>query len=498
MNTLWDIILQGMRLWPDNKALIEADRDREVTYIALHQMVEEVSGYIASLGLSKTDRVGILSENSIEYVSVFFALSKLGCICVPLNCGLGVGELIEQARDCSLSALYISRKFLNKAKKICEKVKSIHHLIKDGQILPFKGAAKPQHLSRYEPAIIIYTSGSFKKPRGVTLSHYNLISNNKSIVKYTGIKSLESICCVLPFFYIYGLSLLLSHLMVGGCLVIENRFMYPGIVLNTIERYRITGFAGVPSHYSILLYYRRLDKSRLRSLRYFLQAGDAMSPNISRWITKRFPEKRLFIMYGLTEASPRLTYLDPSLVAIKPTSVGKPIPGVKVRVVDKDGRECRPFQRGEIIARGANIMLGYWRDKEQTKKVLRDGWLYTGDLGFKDKDGDLYITGRKDAVVKIAGQKVDLFEIQNIARSERGVLDAVAVAVKDNVRGRIIHLYIVPTPGSSAHKERLLSIFRKRLPPVLIPSRIIIRKSLPKTQLGKIDRARLLRRFCIR
>ncbi len=227
-------------------------------------------------------------------------------------------------------------------------------------------------------ASIVYTSGSTGKPRGATLSHLNIVSNTRSIVEYLELTPDDRIMVVLPFHYIYGKSLLNTHFFVGGSVVIDNRFLYPAAVLQTMREQSVTGFAGVPSTFTMLLNRSILKDAEVPDLRYLTQAGGAMAPAVQKEVVKAFAPAKLYVMYGATEASARLSYLDPKDLPRKWGSIGKAIPEVELFVADEHGHPLGPGKEGEIVARGPNIMQGYWGQPEETKRVLRNGLYFTG------------------------------------------------------------------------------------------------------------------------
>ena len=492
ISNLYHLVSNAAKKWPNNIALIEAENGQSITYAKLDEKVKALSSQIIHKGLNRAERVGLLSRNSISYILAFFAISRAGGVIVPLNHELSASDLIRQSKDCAISALYASEPFIKKAKEICAKTKSIRFFIKGIEESPqCRKCKKVPKSKEKDPALIVYTSGTTRQPLGVMLSHRNIISNNKSIVKYTGISNAHKICCVLPFYYIYGLSLLCSHFLVGGTVILDNRFMYPSAVLDTIDRYKATGFAGVSSHYAILLYKSNIKRRTLPSLKYFMQAGDAMSPNITKELNEAFPDKKLYIMYGQTEASPRLTYLNPDLIKQKSNSIGKAIPGVEIKVVDIKGRECRSKDKGEIIARGNNIMLGYWNKDKETAKVIKKGWLYTGDIAFKDKDGDLFIVGRKKDFIKVGGNRVNLVEIENLAMRHEEVVEAAVIGIPDKILGEKIKLFIALTPDTKIRDDEILRFCKNKLPSYKMPVEIVILETMPKNSYGKTDKIKL-------
>lgn len=473
ISSLNHIIKKVSLKYPLRTALIE--EDKFISYKDLEKSISLIADYMIANGLKKGQRVGLLSRNSIEYITAFFAINRAGGVIVPLNYMLNSEELIAQANNCSITALYAGKGFGEKAKAIMQKTKSMQK-------------AAPNDL-----AAIIYTSGTTRRGLGVMLSNKNLISNNLSIAKYLKLTPRDIICCVLPLHYIYGLSLVLSHFLAGGTVIIENRFMYPKLVLETIERRRATGFAGVSSHYAMLLSMSDISKRHLPSLRYFAQAGDRMPEDLTRRLSGMFSDKAIYLMYGQTEASPRLTYLNPDLVNRKPGSVGRAIAGVKIRIINEKGQDCRAEEEGEIIAHGDNIMLGYWNNAKETSKVIRAGWLYTGDIAFKDREGDIFIVGRKKNFIKVGANRVNPLEIERLVMEDKRILEAAVIGVQDKILGEKPRLFISLTPGEILDPKEVIDLCRSRLPSYKVPSEVRILDFIPKNSYGKISKTDLMR-----
>ncbi len=477
ISSLHKIVSNAAIKWPRNIALIEDGRS--ITYKRLNDLVRSFAGELIRNGLRRGQRVGILSTNSINSCAMLFAISRAGGVAVPLNYTQDAADISAAAIDASMSSLYVGKAFEDKAGLANSAIRKMK--AKKGQ------DAKPKDL-----ALIVYTSGTTTAGAlGVMLSNKNLISNAASVMKYAGLKGKDRIVCVLPLYYIYGLSLLLSHFLAGGTVILENRFMYPNVVLDVIEKYRATGFAGVSSHYAILLRGSNLKDRKLPYLKYFMQAGDAMPPSLTRELLETFPGKRLFLMYGQTEAGPRLTFLDPPLAKIKPGSVGRPVPGVEIKIVDETDRVCGVGEEGEIAARGDNIMLGYWNNKRQTEKVLKKGWLYTGDIGYRDEDGDISVVGRRRDFLKIGGHRVSPLEIERLVMGLDGIMEAAVVGVQDPIMGNRVKLVVSLMPHKKLDKEDIIKFCKRRLAPYKAPVEIAILKSMPKNDEGKIDKEAL-------
>ena len=251
-------------------------------------------------------------------------------------------------------------------------------------------------------AEVIFTSGSTGTPKGVMLTHLNLRSNTESILSYLKLTSNDSSLLILPLYYCYGLSVLHTHLKVGASIFLNNNFILLGSVIANLIKYECTGFAGVPSHFQMLLRKSQTFKNTVFThLRYLTQAGGKLHEAFIEEFITAFPTVRFFVMYGQTEATARLTYLPPTSVKSKIGSIGKPIPGVTLKIVGKDDKPVEIGEVGEIVVKGDNIMKGYFHDSLGTSETLKDGWLYTGDLGKTDQEGFVFLTDRKKGIIKI-------------------------------------------------------------------------------------------------
>jgi long-chain acyl-CoA synthetase len=343
-------------------------------------------------------------------------------------------------------------------------------------------------------AAIIYTSGSTGAPRGVMLTHLNIVSNTRSIVSYLGLTAHDRVMCVLPFYYVYGLSLLHTHVAVGGTVVIDNRFIFPNVVLGAMQEQEVTGFAGVPSTFALLLHKSNLANMTFPHLRYVTQAGGGMPPaRITEWLA-RGPKVPFFVMYGATEASARLTYLEPAELERKLGSIGRPVPNVEVLVLKDDGEPAARGEVGELVARGSNVALGYWNNPEESARRFGAEGYRTGDLGYADEEGFLYLVGRRDDMIKVGGQRVGAKEIEDVLHECPGVLEAAVIGASHPILGEAPVAFVVMQPDTPPGVTVPVEAFcRARLAPFKVPVEIVLRAELPKMAIGKLDRAALRR-----
>lgn len=339
--------------------------------------------------------------------------------------------------------------------------------------------------------LLVYTSGSTGLPRAVAQTHKNLFANNSDIARYLSLTASDRACQILPLFYCYGRSILWSHLFVGGSVFFDHRFMYPRVVLEAIGQEQCTGFAGVPLTFELLK--RQVDVASIpmRSLRYVTQAGGGMRPETIDWVRQAFAPAELFVMYGQTEATARLTYLAPKYAISKRGSVGRPVDAIRLTIKDDEGRVLLPNEIGNVVAAGDSIMQGYYKDAQGTAEVLRAGELWTGDQGYLDTDGFLFLKGRSKEIMKLGGHRVSATEIEEVIASIPGVKEVAVVGESDDVEGEVAVAYAVADTGVELQENEIKRSIRNRLPAFKVPREILFVESLPRTATGKVARAML-------
>lgn len=469
-----EILESAAKRYPDKRAVWF--RGVWKTYAELNREADGVAAHLMKIGVQPGDRVALLLENSFDYIAAHFGIHKAGAVEVSLNTELKAEEIGRLLKDCGAKVIFARTNNWPGVRQI------------DG--IPDEGTASPPMRIDIDLASIVYTSGVTSSPKGVMLSHLNLVSNTQSIVQYLGLRDDDRMMVVLPFYYIYGRSLLYSHFLSGGSLVLENSFAYPAKVLNTMQEQDVTAFAGVPSTFSILLKKSDLKNRRFPHLRLVMQAGGGMPPVMQMEAAEAFHPAQLYIMYGSTEAAPRLTYVEPEMLPQKWGSIGRAIPNVEVIVADQAGNRCAPRVTGEIAARGSNIMMGYWKDPEATAQVMRNGYYRTGDLGYADEDGYIFLTGRSKDIIKAGGNRVSAKEIEDAIAEIPGVLESAVIGVPDEILGEAIKAFIVPS-AADLTEECVKVNLASRLPAFKLPRWFEFRDSLPKNQSGKILKTKL-------
>ncbi len=473
----------------------------EHSYGELREAVDAVAGYLIRSGAQKGDKVLLLSENSLFWVAGYLGTLRAGCVSVPLTANVSGEDLNFVIGSCSIRFGLIYDKINHEQLDVIPSEFKI--VLEAGVKLPdgfepecltfsevlassFAPASYPSVDEEKDLAAIMFTSGSTSKPRGVMVSHRNIIANTTSIVEYMELTARDRIMVVLPFYYCFGTSLLHTHLRVGGALVIDPRFMFPDKVLLRMQETRCTGFAGVPSHYQLLLRKSSFKKMQFPSLRYVQQAGGKLPDALIRELQAALPATDIFVMYGQTEATARLSYLPASLVDKKLGSIGKGIPGTRLRVLDEDGVPVRPGQVGEIVAEGSNIAMGYWDAECDDTGSFRKGLLYTGDLATVDDDGFIFIVDRSKDILKCGGTRSSCRAVEDTLLEFDGLVEAAVIGVPDDLQGEAVRAFVVPRANDGGLIERLQAFCIQRLPAHLVPKQIVVLDQLPKGSGGKI------------
>ena len=336
-------------------------------------------------------------------------------------------------------------------------------------------------------AVLMPTSGSSGTPRLVMVSHDNLLANTEAIIRSQHLGTDERAMLIMPLSYCFGASVVHTHLYQGGGVVFDSRFTFSDKVLHAINTYSCTTFAGVPAVYNILLRRSNIRSIPLPGLRRFLQAGGALAPENIRDMRKIVPAADFFVMYGQTEATARISCLPPDRLSEKVGSAGLPLDNLEVRVVDDEGRELPEGQIGESQVRGPSVCAGYFDDPEATARKFADGWLKTGDLASRDREGYLWIKGRADEFIKMRGLRVSFAEVESRVAATPGVDECAAAAVPHPEAGEALALYVVVGSGETGVVERI----RHAFPPQWTCASIRVVPELPKTVNGKISRSQL-------
>lgn len=463
------------------------DGPRRHTFGELRQAAGRIVAELARGGVAPGARIAILGSNSFFWVAAYLAAMKWG-VAVPLSDKNTIEDLAAQAAWVDCAAVLIDRR---QQRRLGAGFGS-RPAITDAVLTEPGGWLWPDRaVSPDDDAALMFTSGTTSRPKAVRTTHANLLANTTSIIEYLGLRPSDRMLVILPFHYVFGASLLHTHLAAGGSLVLCNTFTFPETSLDLIEKELCTGFAGVPASFQLLLRASSYATRPLPSLRIVQQAGGRLAPALIEELVTAQPHSSVFVMYGQTEATARLSYLPPELLGTKLGSIGRGIPGVELRVLNDAGQTVAEGETGEIVARGANVSPGYWNDAEATAEKFPGGDLRTGDLATVDADGYIWIVGRRGDFIKSWGYRISPAQIEEAALGYPGVAGAAAVGLPDPEAGEAIALAVTAIQEGELDSTGLLAHLRQHLPKHVVPSSIHLLDALPMTASGKVAKAEL-------
>ncbi len=517
---IWHLLRESARRAPEKEALVHGDQ--RLNYREVSCLVDVLAAGLLGAGLNRGDRVGIYLEASVPQVVSIFATSRAEGVFVPTNALLHADQVAHIARDCAMKGLITTPTKLASLIEVLPQIPSLEFLVTigEGEVAPVSNVEIYRYgeLGKQDPsthwretatekdlAAILYTSGSTGRPKGVMLSHANVMAGSRIVSTYLGITESERILAVLPFSFDAGMNQLMTAFEKGGTLVLIN-FVFAREIVQTLLRERITGLAGVPTLWSLLAQQNSaLRKQPLPDLRYITNTGGAMPQAVLKVLREALPKTDVYLMYGLTEAF-RSTYLPPSELDRRPTSMGKAIPDTEILVVNEQGHLCGPGEIGELVHRGPTVSLGYWNRPEDTARVLRHNPLlpaemgdcekvcYSGDLVKMDEEGFLYYVGRRDTMMKSSGFRISPTEVEEVLFQTGKVRHAAVIGVPDEVLGQTIKAFVVPRDGSPLDTEDLLAHCAEKMPRYMVPKTIEVLDEMPETTSGKVDYPALRRR----
>lgn len=474
--------------FPDRTALVF--KDRRWAYRELDREASALASGLSALGLKPGERIGLHLPNWPEFVLTYYAALKIGAVPLSLNVTYKAGEIAYICRDGAVAAVVTADPVASNLPPRSE-VPSVSHVIRVGskaeadvEFASLRGdpALRALEVDREETAAILYTSATTGKPKGVMLTHANVVSNVNATNHHLRMTPADRGLCALPLFHCFGQNFIMNALMnASGTLVLQERFVLEKF-LSAVGRERITLLYAVPTMY-ILILAADTGTCDFSSLRLAFSAA-AMLP---RDVEQRWFERigiQIHQGYGLTESSPFASYNHET--AFRPGSVGTPIENVEMKVVDETGRELPDGELGEILIKGPNVMKGYFGNPEATAQTVRNGWLHSGDIGCRDADGYFYIVDRVKDMINVSGFKVFPREVEEVLFRHPAVKEAAVVGAPHPVKGETVKAFVVLREGMTADIEALKSLCKERIASYKVPEAVEFVAALPKSPTGKI------------
>lgn len=479
----------------------------KTTFAALETAANQVARRLGALGIGPGKRVALIGENSLAGLIWFWGVLKTGAASVDIPTLAGISMIETTLAESKPDALALNARQAKRLKdhgwkfrpRVLLGARELGAVLEDTPFVALEDILASENKARVRPAVsphdvasIIYTSGTTGRPKGVMLSHANLYSNLIAFNRRLRLGRSDSILVVVPLYYIHGRIQLLTHALIGGTCYFSAGFQFPKTVLDELVKYGCTGISGVPFHFATLMGQTKLKSTSLPALKNMIITGGAMSPAQLQELAAAVPGIRLHLNYGQTESSPRLTYLGPDELSERPTSCGRPIPGVKIEILDPEGRALPPGEVGEVVATTPGLMRGYVSgDERSSGRIDEQGRLRTGDLGKLDGEGYLFLAGRSSEMLKTAGERISPREIEEILEVLPGVRECAVLGIPDPILGERIVALLVVDPARPPALLELKQRSLKQLPFVRLPREFRLVAELPKTSSGKIRRGEL-------
>lgn len=498
---------------PDAIALHADGAAAPMSYATLATDVQRCAAGLSALGVGRGERVAIYLEKRVETVIASFGVPAHGAVFVPINPGLKPAQVAYILRNCGVRVLVTSADRLAALGPELAACPALAHVVATGSAAPATGLQVPLH--RWDELLqaagrgshrvvdqdlvaILYTSGSTGGPKGVVLSHRNMVAGAKSVASYLDNRADDVLLAALPLSFDAGFSQLTTAFHAGASVVLLN-YLMPKDVVKAIDRHGVTGMTAVPPLWIQLTQTRWPDGAGAR-LRYFANTGGRMPLETLRSLRALMPQARPFLMYGLTEAF-RATYLSPDEVDRRPDSIGKAIPNSEILVLRDDGSPCDADEPGELVQRGALVAQGYWNDPEKTAErfkplpgrepglVLPEMAVFSGDTVRRDADGFLYFIGRRDEMIKSSGYRISPSEVEEVLYGTQLIGECAAFGLPHPALGEAVVAVVTPRGDAPLDLPRLQALCRERMPAYMLPAQFEVHAGpLPRNANGKIDR----------
>jgi len=479
---------RAARYYPDLVAL--AVRGKRLTFLELHQRIERIAAALHQLGFRAGDRLAVLLPNESEYLELIYACSRLGIIVVPLNTRYSAQELDHVLTDCEPHGL-VRHSSLPEPK-----VRLTWQWVLDKE--PFEIASGTCPEVFYDPEAVltlIYTSGTTGRPKGVMLTHANVFSNVHNFNYWMSYREGGVYLHVAPIFHIADFPAMFAAPAFGARQVTLPRFNAQALC-EIITNEKVTHTVMVPTMINLLTQFGDLSRYDLRSLEVLAYGGSPIAPEVIRRTREILPATRLVQVYGLSETGFLTGLRDQEHTPERLMSCGRPCPGIDLQVVDEAGRSLAAGQRGEVVSRGANVMAGYWKDAEDTSSAFRGGFFRTGDFGYQDTAGHLYLVDRIKDMIVTGGEKVYCSEVESMLYEHPAVLEAAVFGIPDPQWGETVMACVALKPHCTVSEQELVQFCRGRLSPFKVPHRVEFSDTeLPKSASGKILKRVLRERF---
>jgi acyl-CoA synthetase (AMP-forming)/AMP-acid ligase II len=509
---LGEALLISARKTPSKTAIII--KEKEFSYASLKESAEKLACHILNKGIQKGDRVAIYMNNSWECIVSIYGAMLAGTVFLVINPQTKANKLNFILHDSGAKILISENLLKNELSQALLDTKDIQEVIISGDstkiidqpyfasesfeniLSSINAGANFPNIIPNDLAALIYTSGSTGFPKGVMMTHQSMVFTSWSLIQYLRLSEEDRILLLLPLAFDYGLYQLLMAITIGGSLVVEQSFIFPASVYKQMELHKPTVFPGVPTIYAMMIATHKKTGLSFDSIKTVTNTAAALPVEFVPDLKKIFPNALIYKMYGLTECK-RVCYLEPELVDLKPTSVGKAIPGTEVYLLSPDGNPVSPGEPGILHIRGPHVMVGYWNREDLTKEMLKPGKLpcemvlCSNDWFKMDEEGFLYFQGRNDDIIKTRGEKVSPVEVENVIYKIDGIKEVAVIGVPDEVMGESIVAFVTTYDHNNLCEKDVQKECSTQLEMFMVPKKIIFLNEMPKSPNGKFDKKEL-------
>tara|TARA_A100001037_G_C15153521_1_gene641511 strand:- start:12025 stop:13551 length:1527 start_codon:yes stop_codon:yes gene_type:complete len=505
---LSEFLLISSAIVPDRPAIIF--EHEEISFDTLQRTVNNLASNLSSLGISPNDRIAVMDVNCPQIAQIFFAVSQLDAVYVPINFRARSEELHQMLEACEPCILFIGTRYLPLLDSI-EKPHNLTVIVTDSTYFSslLKGDGDqslfPEHDTE-DTSVIMFTAGTTGNPKGVLLSHDSFSSYMLSNVTPADPEEPEKNILTVPLYHIAGLQALVAGIYGGRTIVLMRQFE-PSEWLKLVENHSVDRAMLVPTMIKQLMELPSFSEFNLASLKVVTYGAAPMPINVISKALEQFPNVQFINAFGQTETASTITMLSPddhiiegtpeqrSIKLKRLTSIGKPLEDVEVMIVDEFGREVDLGTTGEIVARGERMMKGYWQQEAATAAAIVDGWIYTGDLAYKDEDGYIFLAGRSKDFIKRGGEMISPEEIEQLLVTHPDIEEAAVIGKIDEEWGEIVHAIVVVTPHSDLQQEEVVEFCSNTLASFKRPELVTFTAELPRNSLGKVLKTELRQLF---
>ncbi|MBX5465287.1 MAG: acyl-CoA synthetase [Clostridia bacterium] len=497
-NTIGDALRRSARRFPEKEALRFGGRSW--SYAELDAAVDRLAGYLRGRGLARGDRLAVYARNSDTYVLAWLACARAGLVHVPVNYMLTGGELLYILRQSGSRGLYYDAELAAKAEEVraeagVEIAGPMEELLEAALDGRWSGGEPDDGGSERDVVQLLYTSGTTAAPKGAMMTHRALLAEYLSCIVELDLEPGDRTLHALPLYHSAQMHVfLMPGLLVGGTNLILPA-PSPELCLPLVERERITSMFAPPTVWINFLRHPEFDRHDLTSLRKLYYGASIMPVPVLEELRRRLPGAGPYNCYGQSEIAPLATVLHPEEHERRPASAGRPAFHVETRVVDEEMRDRPPGELGEIVHRSPHLMVGYWEKPEETEEAFRGGWFHSGDLGYLDEEGYLYVVDRVKDVINTGGVLVASREVEEALYTHPAVSEVAVIALPDPKWIEAVTAVVVLKRGASAGEEELIAHARARLAPFKVPKRVLFVDDLPRNASGKILKRELRDRF---